>query len=132
MKDKIIIIGTGKEAEIFLYHYRDVYDVLLFADENPRRHSFRGKSVVVLESIIDHLDGRYKIIVATPVEEYKNISRKLYKHKFVEFQDFIYYKAINKKIAIFLGNCQNQSLKFFMENIKEFTKEYWIYPYPAI
>ena len=50
--------------------------------------------------------------------------KKLFTHK--------YYKAIKKKIAIFFGNCQCQDLRFYAENIKEFSDKYWVYPYPAI
>lgn len=132
MKEKIIVIGTGEDAERFLFHYRNDYEVMIFADDNPRRHSFRGKSVVVLESILAYLTREYKIIIATSIEEYIDVSRRLNKIKLIEFEDYIYYKAINKKMAIFSGNCQCQQLKTFLEELKEFADQYWCYPYQAI
>lgn len=132
--EKVIVIGTGKEAEQFLYAFRGKYDVILFADDNPRRANFRGKSVVVLDSVINELkvQKEFKIIIATPFDEYTNISRKLTAQGLSEFKDYLYYKAIEKKIAIFFGNCQCQVVKLCLQNIEEFSQKYWIYPYPSI
>lgn len=130
--EKIIVIGTGKDSEVFLYNYRNTYEVLLFADDSPRRNSFRGKSVVTLDSILFRLDGTYKVVIATPIEEYIDISRRLQQNNLIEFDDYIYYKAIGKKIAMFYGNCQCHDLGFYMSNISEFSNEYWIYPTSTI
>lgn len=130
--EKVIVIGTGKEAEAFLYNFKGIYDVVFFADDAPRRNCFRGKSVVTLDSIIFRLDGTYKVVIATSIEEYVNISRRLQHNKLREFEDYIYYKAIGKKVAMFYGNCHCVDVKFYMSKIPEFVNKYWIYPNLAI
>ena len=110
--------------------YRNEYEVTLFVDTKPRRHSFRGVSVVSFDSVINYLDKSCKIIIATKLSEYLELRAKLFQHQYYEFEDFYYYESLHKKISIFYGNCQMGDLNYYMSQIPEFMEEYWIYPFP--
>lgn len=127
--EKIIVIGTEKEAESFLYKSSGKYEVVLFVDKKPRRNAFRGVSVIALDSIVSmRKDFHYKIIIATKEEEYIEIARKLTKYGFEEFQDFFYSEALDKKLAFFWGNCHIGELAEYMKQFPSFRETYWIYP----
>lgn len=127
--EKIVVIGTDKEAESFLYKNRGKYEVVLFVDKRPRRNSFRGVSVITLDSIVSmHKDIKHRIIIATKEEEYIEIARKLSQYGLEEFRDYFYFEVLEKKLAFFWGNCHIGDLAKFMKQFSSFNEEFWIYP----
>lgn len=127
--EKIVVIGTDKEAESFLYKNRGKYEVVLFVDKRPRRNSFRGVSVITLDSIVSMCkDIKHKIIIATKEEEYIEIARKLSQYGLEEFRDYFYFEVLEKKLAFFWGNCYIRDLTKFMKQFPSFNEEFWIYP----
>lgn len=127
--EKIVVIGTGKEAESFLYKNRGRFEVVLFVDKVPRRNSFRGVSVITLDSVFSmYRDIKYKIIIATTEEEYIPIARELSKYGLEEFKDFFYFEALDKKLAFFWGNCYVAEIVTYMKQFPSFNEQFWIYP----
>lgn len=127
--EKIVVIGTGKEAESFLYKNRGKYEVILFIDKTPRRNSFRGISVITLDSIRTmYNDIKHKIIIATNAEEYIEIARELSKYGLEEFKDFFYFEALDKKLAFFWGNCYIAEIVEYIKQFPSFNEKFWIYP----
>lgn len=132
-KEKIVVIGTDKESENFLYQSNGKYEVVFFIDKNPRRNTFRGISVITFDSIFAMLqDMKYKIVIATDEEEYLAISLTLMQYGLQEFRDFYYYQALDKKLAFFWGNCHVQDLAVYLKGFPEFSREYWIYPQTGV
>lgn len=133
MREEIVVIGTEKEAEVFLYHNRSKYEVVMFVDKEPRRNVFRGVSVITLDSIASmRKDIKCKIVIATDKDEYIDIARQLTGYGFEEFIDFYYFKALNKKLAFFWGNCYIRTLVEYLEQFSAFNEEYWIYPHYSV
>ncbi len=132
MKEKIVLIGTGIQAEQFIYLCGAQYEIEFYLDKNPRNYYFLNRISVFEYDSFNFNNVNSKIVIATEKSEYLKIADDLKRYGLREFQDFFYYEAMYKKMAIFWGNCQIRSFAEELSKYPEFTSEYWIYPMPNI
>lgn len=99
--EDIVVIGTDKEAEIFWYLNRTNYNVVLWLDDKPRRRIFLNHTAVLAYQTFDFSRNQAKVVIATNRDKYLEYANDLMKKGLVEFENFVYYEAIQKKMAIF-------------------------------
>lgn len=126
--EDIIIIGTDHEAEKFWYMNRESYNVILWLDEKPRRGVFLNHTAVLAYNTFDFARNKTKIIIATNKDQYLKFENDLLQKGLKEYEDFVYYEAVQKEMAIFWGNCQVEGLRDRLMMYPEFSRKYWIYP----
>ena len=119
-----ILWGTGLDAAKFLYHCSEIsYRIEYVVEENPAVEAFHGYAVYKAEK--NRWDGKYIIIASKKYTEIRDI---LEENGMQEFQDFIYYEWLYKKIVWLHGNCHMNILKEFLISSYEFREKYSIYP----
>ena len=128
MKKKIIIYGAGFEAEKFYYLIKDKVDIKFLIDRNAEKNSiFHGKRIYKLEEKIEELKiKKNKVIVCATHNVYKEIKNTLEKIGLLEFEDFIWFMDIGKKIAVIYGNCHMSVLSKYLSKNNYFIQEYTI------
>lgn len=79
-----------------------------------------------LSETIDDKDSYF--IIATKEKRYHEIKKQLIGEGRKEFEDFIYWKCFNKKIAFLYGNCHMSVIREMLLSSSEFSKQYSVYP----
>ena len=72
------------------------------------------------------------IVIATSMDTYSVIARQLMELGLMEFQNFIYWEWIFKKLVLVHGNCHTTIIKELLASSKEFNEQYSFYPLPSI
>lgn len=127
---KIVIFGTGPDAVRCMYKLVDKkIDVNFFVNSNCKISTFCNRSVYNPEEVL-----KYKsfIIVGTQRKIYFEISKMLQMMGLVEFEDYIYYEWLDKKVVLLHGNCHMTIIEEYLESSKQFCNKYSIYPNPLI
>ena len=71
-------------------------------------------------------------IIATAENTFLAISEQLRNMELSEFEDFIFYPLIDRKMVLLHGNCHMSIVKEYLESCEYFNKEYYIYYNPLI
>lgn len=135
MKEKdtckeIVIWGTALDAVKALYDIEKKNKRILYILNSFCNISdFKGYKV--FEPSKEIVSDKF-IVVATTLKAYMSISETLKSWGLTEFDDFIYYEWIDKKMVLVHGNCYTDYMKKVLINTKEFTSRYFLYPNPLI
>lgn len=126
---EIVIWGTGLEAEEFYYHIRNQdIRVLYFLDNHAVADKFHGCEI----RKPDWENTQNCFIVVATNRWYEQIAEQLRSYGRREIKDFILYKAWNRTIVLFHGNCYMGVLGHIMRTSETFNRKYYIYPCPLI
>lgn len=128
--DSIVVFGTALHAVKCLYHLKNknVF-IKYFLNNNCLEKTFCGYSVY--KPTKEKITGNF-ILVATSDRVYPEISRQLRESGLREFDDYIYYEWLYKKVALLHGNCHMATIRSFLMSSKQFFDNYSIYPNPPI
>lgn len=127
---KITIWGTGLTAAEFTYQNRNRFDIDGYIDNNGEMKEFLGKRVLTADG--DEIRKHSFIIVATSWGNYADIKEQLRALGKIEFDDFIHYTYLDKKIACIYGNCHTEIISLYLNSSLKFRNKYFIVPMPAI
>ncbi len=128
---KIVVYGTGLSAVKWVFEYEQKGNQIdYFLNTDRRIDSFCGKTVYSPSE--EKVKECYIIVVVASVRTYLGISEILQQYSLREFDDYIYYKWLDKKIVLLSGNCHIWIVQKYLESSLRFMEEYAIYPNPAI
>lgn len=103
-----------------------------FLTNDRQVNSFCGQCVFDGTETVKKHGGKIFIIVATKAAVYLKISEQLTKLGLIEFDDYIYYEWLHKRLVLLHGNCHMEVIKAFLLSQKSFTAKYTFYPAPLI
>lgn len=127
---ELVIWGTALEAVKAMYNFEKCgMKILYFLNSSCNISNFKGYEV--FEPSKEVVSGKF-IAVATTLNVYMSISETLKSWGLTEFDDFIYYEWIDKKMVLLHGNCYMDYVKRVLTVTKEFTSKYFLYPNPLI
>lgn len=72
------------------------------------------------------------VLAVTTWGEYIRLKDELAKQGLKEFDNFFYWEAYIKKIAVVHANCYGSAYMEFLKKSQDFAGEYFLYPLPAI
>lgn len=124
----IVVFGVGLDAVRCTYLLKDV-EIRYYLNNNLKVQEFLGKEV--FEPGETNTKNVY-ILVAVRKETYTAISKQLQELGLVEFEDYIYYDWLYKRIALLHGNCHMAIVEQYLSLSREFSENYSIYPNPLI
>lgn len=127
---KYVLYGTGWKAEQFLYNFKYKNEIA-YCLNTYNEGEFYGYTVYRWEDAPKDLD-QYTIIVATVWKYYVQIRDLLKKRNLVEFHDFIYSDAFDRKIAVVNANCYGIIIMGYLQKSKSFMQKYCIWEVPPI
>ena len=128
---EIVVYGTGLNAVKWVFDFEDKgKEIKYFLNTDSRMDTLCGKAVY--SPGIGNLRNKFVVVAVSSVQIYLDISRKLQQYGLREFEDYIYYRWIDKQIVLIHGNCHMQIVRRFLESSKLFLREYVVYPNPAI
>lgn len=76
--------------------------------------------------------GIYIVIAVGRISTYLELAGQLNELGLVEFDDYIYYKWLDKKLVLLHGNCHMHIIKSYLESSNKFAEKYEFYPNPLI
>ncbi len=124
------MFGTGLNGVKCAYYLQNKsINIAYCLNNNCRESEFCGYSVY--EPDVERLSGVF-VIVATNHRVYPEISKQLQENGLREFQDYIYYEWIFKKIVLLHGNCHMLVIESFLMSSEIFCDNYITYPNPLI
>lgn len=131
LKKEIVIFGTGIDGLrcMDVLHKQYQLSPKYFIVNNCQQMSFAGYSVKECDKT--NTAGKF-ILIATKEWTYGAIKEQLCSMGLVEFEHFIYYEWMFKKLVLLHGNCHLDVIESYLKSSKEFTKRYSIYPNPRI
>lgn len=125
---RVVVYGTGINAvKCVSFLERNGIDIEFMVDGKEGIGSF--KNYPVYKPISEKLHEKY-IVVASAYQTYPTIKNNLKSLK--EFENFIYYGWLDKKIVFLHGNCHMDVIEGYLKSSDMFNKEYTIYPTPRI
>jgi len=128
---EIVVYGTGLSSVKWAFEREENGgNIKYFLNSDSKIDTFCGKAVYSPD--IRNVRNCYIVVVVSSVEIYMDVSRKLQQFGLREFDDYIYYQWINKKIVLIHGNCHLRIAKGYLESSETFIKQYAIYPNPEI
>lgn len=156
MLEKIAIWGTGQVARNFFYKKCYKYDTQYFIDNYEPKHRIKNFSIYAPEDIDLK---KYKIIIA--LTNWESVAEQLEKLGLSFFKHYLPYHLVDKnevpimeilahtenlndresaitayrgsrKLALINGNCQISRIKMFLQQNKEFNKEFVFLDIPPI
>jgi len=75
----VIIIGTGKTAELAYEYLKHSFDIIGFAETNPESMFWNGKPLFSIEHTISSFDKEsVKLFVAVGVNKLNTVRQQLY------------------------------------------------------
>lgn len=83
------------------------------------------KSYPVYQPIVENLK-EYYVVVASSYETYPIIKEKL--RGLNEFESYIYYGWLDKKMVLLHGNCHMDVIEDFLNSSEAFSRNYAVYP----
>ncbi len=125
---QVIVYGTGINA-VKCVHFLEENNVKINYIIDGRIGNGKFKNYEVYQPLKEFLDGKY-IIIASSFESYSSICDRL--KKYAEFEEFIYYRWIDKKMVFLHGNCHMDIIEGFLNSSSKFCEQYAIYPTPRI
>lgn len=125
-ENDIIIFGAGLNGVKFAYQNES--RVMHFVDNKSKLSKIKNWDIC--RPVRENLNG--PIVVAATTQGYVQIAMQLIELGLVEFEDFIFYKWLNKKIAIFHGNCQMEVIKNVLLESRSFNEVFSVYQIPMI
>lgn len=126
----LVVFGTGVHAVKCLYYLRNENArIAYFLNNQCKEKNFYGYPVY--EPSRECLSGKF-VLVAVRSWIYPEISRQLEENGLIEFQDYIYYEWMWKKIVLLHGNCHMLSMQSFLQSSEIFCRNYSVYPNPLI
>lgn len=131
LKKEIVIFGTGIDGLrcMDVLHKQYQLSPKYFIVNNCQQMSFAGYSVKECDKT--NTAGKF-ILIATKEWTYGAIKEQLCSMGLVEFEHFIYYEWMFKKLVLLHGNCHLDVIESYLKSSREFTKRYSIYPNPRI
>ena len=131
--NSIILHGTGMIGEKFYTKYHDRYEIKYCIDSRDR-NDFHGLKVVKPDEVSKEFLGGLTIVITVHQNAYPEIKNYYERNGLIEFENFIYWGDLNKKLAIFYGNCHFIVLNKYFMQIPDFTRtytvrSYWVYGY---
>jgi sugar O-acyltransferase (sialic acid O-acetyltransferase NeuD family) len=87
----VIIIGTGKTAELVYEYLKGSFNVLAFAETSPKQFSFKDLPVFSLEKLKAFDRSSIKLFVAVGVNKLNTVRQNLYLDLLDDGWDFITY-----------------------------------------
>ncbi len=126
---KIAIFGTALNSVRCTYYLKEKgIKIACYINNNREVGCFCDCPVYE----IDELPQGMFILVATSIEVYLSISKQLCGSGLREFQDYIYYEWLYKKIVLLHGNCHMAIIRSFLLSSETFRGRYSVYPNPEI
>lgn len=123
---KILIYGTGLDAVRLFYTLKNLnMPVGGFINKNSKIKEFCGLKVYDCKR---ELIKGYYVIVASRFQSYMQIKMYLDTEELSEFDEYIFYEWLDKKIVFVHGNCHVSVIKEYLNSSSEFNKKYVIYP----
>ncbi len=123
-KRNVIVYGTGINAVKCIY-FLEMEHIKVEYLIDGREGIGKFKNYQVYQPTSEVLDGKY-IIVACAFETYSAIRERL--HEYKEFENYIYYEWLDKKMVFLHGNCHMDIVESFLKSSVTFQKEYAVYP----
>lgn len=103
----LVIVGTGKTAEIVYEYLKDVYTIVGFAEENPTTNTWRNLPVCNLEELSLNYKGAL-LFVAIGVSKLNTVRQRIYEKLRSEgwnFATYIHPRATVASTATIGKNC---------------------------
>ena len=128
---KIVIFGTGidglrcKDVLYKQYQLSPEY----FVVNNCQQTNFAGFSVQECDK---QNIGEHFVLVATKEATYPMIKKQLCDMGYIEFEHFIFYEWMFKKLVLLHGNCHLDVIEEYLRSSRNFLEKYSIYPNPRI
>lgn len=126
---EIVLMGTGIQAEKFVYEFGEYYDIKYVLDFNPTKDKFLNKYDVYSPTV--ELCSKYFVVVACDYYRSKIIPFFTQMGK-EEFVDYVWCEWNEKKVVVLNANCYGPQIKKYLQNDSDFSKEYCFYPIPPI
>ena len=130
MVNSVVVWGTGVDAARCIYELsqRDM-EIEYCVEEAHKPNRFYCYDLY--EADLSHVRNKF-VAVAVPMERYLKIKKKLNELGLIEFEDFVHYELLYKKMAILHGNCHMDIVGRFLNLSIAFKRSYMVYPNQAI
>lgn len=125
-----VLYGTGWEAEKFIYSFPE-RDAIRYCIDGKRGGNFYGLPIYRLDKLPDNLHNYY-ILVAAAWNNYLEIEKSLEKRGFIPFENFVWTRALNKKILLINANCHGEFYREYLYKIPGFLEEYCEFFLPSV
>lgn len=123
---KVVVWGTGLDGVKTIYKLENEgIDIAYLLNTGCKVKSM--KTYKVYEPGMETVQDAF-IIVASTYSTYSNISNKLSEWGLEEFDDYIYYDWLGKKLVLLHGNCYMEYVKEVLLHSDSFTNKYALYP----
>lgn len=126
---KIVLFGTGHQAEKFVFEYGKQYEIMYILDFGGEGRKFLGK-YEVYEPTAENC-SKYFIICAGDYYMSK-MCKFLNSIGKTELKDYIWYEWDNKKMVVINANCYGPHIKNYLKCNSEFNDNFYFYPVPTI
>lgn len=120
---KIIIWGTGLEAEKFYYRYRDKYSIVGVID-SFKTGMFHEIPIYKIDEIKTKIEYDQIVIATTAYEN--QITRELEEKGFRYSTDYCYLNDLDKKLCIIYGNCHMAGIEEYLVKTPAFIRNYTV------
>ncbi len=124
--ESIILYGAGIYAEKFYAQNKGDVNIEFVIDRSVE--NFHNIPIYNFEEAKGRLRGK-QIIVTMTKSNYISVKKELIQLGLIEFDDFIWVKYFNKKLALLYGNCHMLPIKNYLEMQPEFARIYEIIYY---
>ena len=123
---KYVLYGTGLEGEKLLYNHFNIIEEIEYCIDSFHTGTFHDLPIVTLNDAKNlHL---YTILVAAVWKTYEQIKGILEEKGFIEYTNFFWASEYGKRLVIINANCHGVALARFLENCRQFVKDYCIHP----
>ncbi len=131
IRDKeIVVYGTGSFAAKCIYYLeQNGVSVEFMIDDDGDYGDFANYKVYAPKREL--LQGKY-IIAACPPRIYPKIRERLVQMEKAEFEDFIYFNYLDKKLVFIFGNCHMDIVESYLQSSRQFQEDYIVYFVPRI
>lgn len=127
--DKIVLFGTGLQAEKFVFEYGNLFEIQYVLDWEPTKKKFLNQFEVYTPN--NENCSKYFIIVAGDYY-YSRTAPYLNKLGKKEFVDFLWYEWEGKKMVVLNANCYGSQIKKYLMQSQQFCENFYFYPVPQI
>ena len=128
---KIYIFGAGLEGVQAEYCFKDHVVIESFVDNYVEgKTGSKAFDILKPEEVVKAKNAFF--IVATSERSYEQVKAQLNNLGLKEFQDYIYWKLLGKRIVYLHGNCHMLVVKEMLNTSKEFVDNYGIYPLKCV
>lgn len=125
LKNKnVVVYGTGINA-VKCVNLLEKHGIKVAFVLDGKEGIGRFKNYPVYKPIVDKLK-KYYVVVASAYVTYPIIKEKLSGLR--EFENYVYYGWLDKKIVLLHGNCHMDVIEGFLNSSEQFSRNYAIYP----